>query len=72
MLQVIQFAFIVLVPLLLVAGGVASLFAVGALLDALEHPEALRGRIEGLFRPVLKAPRATGAKHYYKPYWESR
>lgn len=68
-MAVIQFLFIVLVPLFLVAGAVATLFAVGALFDALEHPEALRKRIEGAFRRPQKAGRVAGSDHYYRPYW---
>jgi hypothetical protein len=68
----IQFAFIVIVPLVLVAGGVVSLFAIGALFDALEHPDDLRGRIEGAFRRPPKPPKPTDSNHYYRPYWASR
>lgn len=69
--NVIQFVFIVLVPLLIVAGVLAGLFAAGALFNALEHPEELRQRIEGAFRRPLKAPRETAADHYYRPYWKA-
>jgi hypothetical protein len=67
-----QFLFIVLVLIVLVAGAVVTLFAVGALFDALDHPGELRGRIEAAFRRPPRAPRATGQEHYYKPYWASR
>jgi hypothetical protein len=71
-MALIQFAFIVLVPVVLVAGAVVGLFALGALLDALDHPEELRGRIEAAFRRPPAAPRDPGPEHYYKPYWASR
>jgi hypothetical protein len=69
MLGLIQFLFIVLVPLVLVAGAVVSLFAVGALFDALEHPGEIRGRIEGAFRRPPAPPKTPGDDHYYRPYW---
>ena len=65
----IQFLFIVLVPLVVVAGALVSLFAVGALFDALEHPDQIRGRIDAAFRRPPKPPKATDKDHYYKPYW---
>ena len=67
--EAVQFLFIVIVPLVIVAGGLASLFAVGALFDALEHPGDLRDRIEGMFRRPPKAPKTPGPDHYYQPYW---
>ena len=55
-----------------VAGGaVVTLFAVGALFNALEHPEELRQRIEGAFRRPPKAPRKTSPDHYYQPHWKA-
>ena len=69
MTELIQFAFIVLLPLIVVAGGLASLFAVGALFDAMEDPQALRARIEGAFRPKAAAARVPGPGHYYRPHW---
>jgi hypothetical protein len=71
-MALLQFLFIVLVPIVLVAGAVVSLFAVGALLDALEHPDELKGRIEAAFRKPPRPPRDPGPEHYYKPYWASR
>jgi hypothetical protein len=47
------------------------LFALGALFNALEHPEELRARIEGAFRRPPKAPRETAPDHYYRPYWKA-
>lgn len=70
--SIVQFIFIVLVPLLIVAGVLAGLFALGALFNALEHPEELRQRIEGAFRRPLKPPRETAPDHYYRPYWKAR
>jgi hypothetical protein len=71
-MALIQFLFIVLIPVAAVAGAVVGLFALGALLDALDHPEELRGRIEGAFKRPPKTPRDPGPEHYYKPYWASR
>jgi hypothetical protein len=69
MRDLIQFAFIVVLPLVLVGGGLATLFAVGALFDALEDPQALRTRIEGAFKPSTRPARTPGADHYYRPHW---
>ena len=69
--SIIQFVFIVAVPLVLVVGGLAGLFALGALFNALEHPEEMRARIEGAFRRPPKAPRETAPDHYYRPHWKS-
>ena len=71
-MALLQFLFILAVPLVLVGGTVVTLFAVGALFDALEHPDALRGRIEGVFRRPLEAPKLAGKDHYYQPFWASR
>jgi len=72
MASLIEFLFIVALPLLVVAGGLVSLFAVGALFDALENPGDLRGRIEGAFRRPPKPPKPPGSDHYYTPYWAPR
>jgi len=69
MSDLLQFAFIVVLPIILVVGGLASLFAVGALFDALENPQAMRARIEGAFAPSTRAARIPGADHYYQRYW---
>jgi hypothetical protein len=66
-----QFLFIVLVPVALVAGGLVAIFALGALLDALDDPEELKRRIEGAFRRPPKAPKPPDADHYYRAYWEA-
>lgn len=68
----IQFLFIMVVPIVLVAGGLVSLFAVGALFDALEHPAELQQRVEGAFRSGPVAAQAAGKDHYYQPFWSSR
>ena len=70
--RLIEFLFIVIVPLVAVAGGLVSLFAIGALFEALENPDQLRGRIEGAFRRPPAPPKPTDDKHYYRPYWASR
>lgn len=72
LLTVLQLLFIVAVPIAAVAGGLVSLFAVGALFDALDHPEELKQRIEAAFRRPPKAPRGIGKDHYYRPFWVGR
>lgn len=72
MASLIEFLFIVALPLVVVGGALVSLFAVGALFDALENPGELRGRIEGAFRRPPKPPKTPGSDHYYRPYWVSR
>ena len=69
--SLLEFLFIVAVPIGAVLGGLVSLFAVGALFDALENPGDLRGRIEGVFRRPPKPPRPTDSDHYYRPYWSA-
>jgi hypothetical protein len=69
--SIIQFIFILLVPMVVVVGALVGLFAVGALFNALEHPEELRARIEGAFRRPPKAPRETAPDHYYRPFWKA-
>ena len=66
------FVLILLLPLFLVAGGLVTLFAVGALFDALDHPDEVRGRVEAAFRRPPRVPRATRADHYYRPYWSGK
>jgi hypothetical protein len=68
----IQFAFIVIVPLVVVGGAIVSLFAVGALFDALENPGELQSRVEGLFRRPPRPPRTPGPDHYYAPHWNAQ
>lgn len=72
MTEILQFAFVVAVPIIVAAGALVSLFAAGALFDMLEHPEQLRARIESLFRRPPRPPRTPSDEHYYKPYWQSR
>ncbi len=64
-----QFLFILVVPLVAVAGAVVSLYAVGALFLILENPGALTERIESAFRRPPKPPKDAGKDHYYRPYW---
>ena len=64
-----QFLFIVVLPFVVVAGGLVTLFAVGAFFDAAENPNELRTRIEGLFRESTAPARETAADHYYRPHW---
>ena len=68
---IVEFAFILLIPLVLVGGGLVTLFAVGAIFEALENPGELRSRVENAFRRPPKEPKAPGPDHYYKPYWQS-
>jgi hypothetical protein len=66
------FGFILLLPLVVIAGALVTLFAVGALFDALDHPQELRGRIDAAFRRPPRPPRMTRPDHYYQPYWSGR
>jgi hypothetical protein len=66
------FALILLLPLVIIGGGLFTLFAVGALFDALDHPKEVRGRIDALFRRPPRPARLAGPDHYYQPYWSSR
>jgi hypothetical protein len=65
----VQFLFIVVVPFVVIGGGLLTLFAVGALFDALENPDRLRARIEAAFRRAPKPPQIAGPDHYYRRYW---
>ena len=67
--QLLGFLFIVAVPLVAVAGGLVTLFAVGALFDFLENQGAFSKRIEAAFRRPPKTPVTAGTDHYYRPYW---
>jgi hypothetical protein len=70
--KVAGFLLILLLPFVVIGGGILTLFAVGALFDALEHPHEVRGRIDGLFRQPLAPARMAGPGHYYQPYWSDR
>ena len=61
--------FIVAVPLVVVGGGLVTLFAVGALFDFLENQEEFAKRIEAAFRRPPKTPTGIGPDHYYRAYW---
>ena len=67
--QLLGFLFIVAVPLVVVAGGLVTLFAVGALFEFLENQAAFAERIEAAFRRPPKTPTGIGPDHYYRPYW---
>jgi hypothetical protein len=56
--------------LLVVAGTLAGLFAIGALFDLAEHPGEARSRIEGLFNRPPAPARPTDKDHFYQPYWQ--
>jgi hypothetical protein len=70
--KTLGFALILLLPLVIIGGALFTLFAVGALFDALDHPQEVRGRIDGLFRRPPAPARMTGPEHYYQPYWSGR
>ena len=70
MTTLLQFGFIVLVPLLIVAGVLFGLFAVGALFDLLEHPGEARARIEGLFNKPAAPARPPRKNHFYQAHWQ--
>jgi len=65
----VEFLFIVLLPVIMVAGGLVTLFAVGALFDALENPSAFADRLGQVMRGRPKPSKMAGPDHYYKPYW---
>ena len=67
--RLVEFLFILVVPVVVVAGAVATLFAVGALFNALDNPGAFTERIEAAFRRPPKLPKPAGKDHYYRPYW---
>ena len=71
-MAIIQFLFILAVPVVVVAGAVFTLFAVGALFDALDNPDEISGRIEAFFRGRLRPSKPAPADHYYKPYWSGK
>lgn len=71
MIPIIQFLFIVAVPLALIAAVLVGLFATGALFDALDHPDELRSRMEAAFRRPPRPARTPGKDHYYRPYWSA-
>lgn len=69
MISAIHFLFIVILPIVLVIGGLVTLFALGALFDALDNADELKQRVESAFRGGPSAPRPLSATHYYQPYW---
>jgi hypothetical protein len=69
-MKLIQFLFVVAVPLVLVGGALLTLFLVGALLHAVEDPSNLRRAIESAFRRPPRPARTPGPDHFYKPYWK--
>jgi hypothetical protein len=68
-MALLKFLFIPALAMAVVVGGLVTLFGVGALFDALEHPDELRARVEGAFRRPAKASKIASADHYYRPYW---
>jgi hypothetical protein len=72
MSAVMAFLFIVAVPIVVVAGALVTLFAVGALFDALENPAEISGRIEAAFRIRLLPSKPAPADHYYQAYWAKK
>jgi hypothetical protein len=67
---ILQFLFILLIPLVLVGGGIVTLFAIGALFDALENPGELKARIEAAFKRPPKQSKPPDPDHYYQRYWQ--
>jgi hypothetical protein len=70
--KALGFGLILLLPLAVIGGGLVTLFAVGALFDALDHPSEVRTRIDALFRRPPAPARMTKPDHYYQPYWSGR
>ena len=69
-MRLIQFLFVVAVPIVVVAGALVTLFLAGAVLNLVDNPQGLQESVLGLFRRPAKEPRATRPDHYYKPYWK--
>ena len=67
--DIARFAFVVVTPIVVVAGALVSLFAVGALFWGLEHPDELRGQVQAAFRRPLQQPKPPAKDHYYRTYW---
>ena len=65
----VEFLFILLLPVIAVAGGLVTLFAVGALFDVLDNPSAWADRLGQVMRGRPKPSKMAGPDHYYKPYW---
>jgi hypothetical protein len=63
------FLFIVVTPFVVVFGALATLFAIGALFNALENPDSYAATIRGIFRRPLRPPKPPAKDHYYRPYW---
>jgi hypothetical protein len=72
LLQLARFLFVVITPFVLVLGAVVTLFAVGALFDALDHPDEIESRIQALFRQPLRKPAPPPKDSYYRTYWSAR
>ena len=70
--EIAAFLFIVLVPLVVVAGAVVTLFAVGALFATLDNPGDLSGQVEAFFRGRLKPSKPVAEDHYYQQYWAEK
>ena len=68
--RIVQFAFIVALPLVAVIGGLVGFFAVGAFFEALEEPAVLGKRIEAAFRKPVRPAQPIGPDHYYHQYWK--
>jgi hypothetical protein len=70
--DLVAFAFIVAVPLVVVAGGLVSLYAVGALFAALDSPGEIAGSIEAFFRGKQAPSKPAPEDHYYRAYWAEK
>jgi hypothetical protein len=70
--ELVQFLFILAVPVVVAAGALVSLFAVGALFDALDNPGEISSRIEAAFRGKPKPPKPAPPDHYYQAYWAKK
>lgn len=68
-METLKFAFLLALFPILVVGGLVSLFALGALFDALDNPTEVGDRLRGLLHPPLAPAKMAGPSHYYRPYW---
>jgi hypothetical protein len=69
--EAVSFLFIVAVPVVVAAGALVSLFAVGALFYFLEHPGEITSRIQAALRGRPKPSKPVPPDHYYKAYWST-
>jgi hypothetical protein len=68
MAELVQFLFIFLLPIGLVAGFLTALFGIGGFLYVVSNPEETRQLVRARFRRPPKEPRAESPKHNWR-WW---